>query len=96
MVMSPQGYVILKGSTAVKEERPSAASFISRMRGSLVAANILQIRENNLFEFTADVPFESPSTAASLIAGGNTNGRIKWKLLDGRSLKDVEEESARQ
>jgi hypothetical protein len=96
MVISPQGYVVLKGSTAVREERPSAASLISRMRQSLVEANILRGRQDNLFEFTADVPFESPSTAASMIAGGNTNGRMKWRLPDGRTLKDVEEQSAVQ
>ena len=95
MATSPQGYVILKGSTAVREERPSAASFITRMRQSLTDAGILRLRGDGLFEFIADTPFESPSTAASMIAGGNTNVRMKWRLGDGRTLKDVEEQSAR-
>jgi len=94
MVISPQGYVILKSSTAVREERPSAASFISQMRQSLIDAGVLRAREDGLYEFTADAPFDSSSTAASMIAGGNTNGRMKWRLPDGRTLKDVEEQSA--
>ena len=94
MVISPQGYVILRGSTAVREDRPSAASFISRTRQSLIEAHILKHRDDNLFEFSADVPFDSPSTAASMIAGGNTNGRTKWRLPDGKTLKDIEEQSA--
>ena len=94
MVLSPQGYVVLKGSTAVQEERPSAASFLLKMRQSLVNAGMLRMREDHLIEFTADVPFDSSSTAAGIIAGGNVNGRIKWKLADGRTLKDIEEKAA--
>ncbi len=94
MVISAQGYVILKGSTSVREERPSAASFILKMRQSLISAGILFIRDTDLYEFNVNTPFDSPSTAASMIAGGNINGRIKWKLPDGRTLKDVEEQAA--
>jgi hypothetical protein len=94
MVMSPQGYVILKKSTAVREERPSAASFIFKMRQSLINARILQEISGNLYQFLADDPFDSASTAASIIAGGNVNGRSAWKLQDGQTLKDVEEKAA--
>jgi hypothetical protein len=31
---------------------------------------------------TQDIPFSSPSTAASIISGAKLNGRIVWKLKD--------------
>ena len=96
MVVSAQGYVVLKSSTAVREERPSASSYISKMRQSLIDAKVLSTRNKELFEFEVDTPFDSPSMAASMIAGGNMNGRTKWKLANGKTLKDIEEQAAKE
>ena len=42
--------------------------------GKLVPAN-----DAEFFEFPVDVPFSSPSAAASVIMARNANGRKEWK-----------------
>jgi hypothetical protein len=42
--------------------------------------------------FKQDVPFKSPSAASSVILNRNSNGRLEWKLEDGRTLKDYQDE----
>lgn len=96
MVINSQGYVVLKDSTAIIKERPSINQSLQRMRQSLGNAGILEKKSEELYIFTADTPFDSPSTAASVISGGDTNGRTAWKLKNGKSLKELEEQSAKE
>ena len=35
-----------------------------------------------------DIEFTSPSLAAALVYGQNSNGRTSWKLQDGTTLDD--------
>lgn len=44
---------------------------------------------NDLYEFTDDYIFNSPSYAAAAIAGGSENGRRQWKY-NGKNLNDME------
>jgi len=37
-------------------------------------------------EFTRNFEFSSPSTAGSVVRGGNTNGLLQWKDVTGTSL----------
>lgn len=41
--------------------------------------------------FLGDYEFSSPSAAAAMITGTAINGRVAWKLVDGTTLKDLEE-----
>lgn len=42
--------------------------------------------------FTQDFRFSSPSTAAGVLVGGASNGRIAWKNANGKTLKAIQDE----
>lgn len=92
MKIKEEKYIVLKGSTAVVKERPSASESILEMRKNLKREEIL-VRdiEKELFVFQEDYIFNSPSYAASAIAGGNANGRRAWKYK-GKSIRQLEAE----
>lgn len=91
-------FVVLEGSTALmrNESRGSYNNLKERLirNGSLIASQ-------DAYVFADDVPFNSPSAAAAIIRGQNTNGRIYWRLEDGTTYGewfdakiDLEEESS--
>lgn len=83
-------FVVLKGSTARRNGSPSWDSYIP-LREDLVAQGKLVPRDNDYFEFSGDVEFSSPSAAAAVVAAANRNGRITWKLPDGRTYAQWKE-----
>ena len=85
---SPTGFVVFKGSRAVAQHRPSAKTMKTK-REQLKALGVLK-PEGNYLVFTRDFEFGSPSTAAGIVRGGNTNGLIQWRSADGKSLKQLE------
>ncbi|MGH7937102.1 MAG: GIY-YIG nuclease family protein, partial [Bryobacteraceae bacterium] len=91
---TPDGFVVLKGSTAVLQERESAKSWPATIatRKQLAADGTL-IEKNGYYEFTRDVQFSSPSAAAAAIEGGSANGLTDWKTKDGTTLKELDEQS---
>ena len=87
------GFVVLKGSTAVYTERAAAAvqhPFVITLRNKLVQEGTL-IESSGRYLFTKDTQFSSPSAAAAVICGGGANGLTAWKDSTGRTLKDHEE-----
>jgi hypothetical protein len=88
------GFVVFRDSTAMVEERQSAEqyhSFVLKLRQRLVDEGVL-LQKGNVYVFTKDHEFNSPSSAASAVAGGGTNGLRAWKYADGTSIKDREGE----
>jgi hypothetical protein len=85
---SPTGFIVFKGAQAVLKHRPSAKS-VKNKREQLLASGILKLEGNHLV-FTKDFEFGSPSTASSVIIGGNSNGLTTWRNVDGKSLKELE------
>lgn len=83
-------FVVLKGSTAVGDEGLNR-SFLDRtenegrrrLRKELLQAGKLR-REGNSLVFTEDVQFNSPSQAATIIAGSNQDGPKVFGLPDHR------------
>ncbi len=88
------GFVILRGSTAVLEERPSAENYpyVMAQRKQLIAEGVLT-EKDGLLVFTRDAEFSSPSAAAAVIHGGSANGLIAWKTEGGKSLKKLDEQA---
>jgi hypothetical protein len=89
---TPDGFVVLKGSTAVLQERESAKNWPTTIaiRKQLIADRTL-IQRDGFYEFARDVQFSSPSAAAAVIHGGSANGLMAWKTKDGTSLKELDE-----
>ena len=88
------GFVVFQGSTAVLEHRPSAegSPYVIPPRNQLIADGTL-IEKDGFLVFTKDAEFSSPSAAAAVIHGGGANGLIAWKTADGKSLKQLDEQS---
>jgi len=77
-------FVVLADSTALlRNESHSYGDLKERLlrNGSL-------IQHGEVYLFTEDVPFNSPSAAAAVIRGQNTNGRTYWKLDSGKTYGD--------
>ena len=89
--LTPNGMVVLSGSQAVLNERPSSQRYPwpTNMRSRLRDEGALAVRADHLC-FTKDVEFASPSAAASVIHGGHANGLTAWKNKEGKTLKEME------
>jgi len=60
------------------------------MRKALVENGVLKASGDG-YTFTQDYVFASPSTAAGVVLGRSSNGRVRWKTEDGRTLKEFQE-----
>lgn len=87
----PNGFLVLKGSEAVRTERPSVDKWPwpRNMREKLLEERSLIDSQDRLV-FAEDTEFSSPSAAAAVIHGGHANGLTAWKNGNGRTLKDME------
>jgi hypothetical protein len=91
-----QGFVVEQGSQAVLETVPSMQQYVPGMfnlRQELIQAAVLE-RAADHFRFTQDYVFSSPSTAAAVVLGRSSNGRVDWKDSSGRTLKELQENEA--
>jgi hypothetical protein len=88
------GFVVIRGSTAVLEQRRAAEKYpyVIAQRKQLIADGSL-IEKNGFLVFIKDVEFSSPSAAAAVIHGGSANGLIAWKTKDGETLKELDEQT---
>lgn len=91
--LTPNGMVVLAGSTAVYEERASSKKWptVLSHRNKLIEEGGL-IDRGDRWEFARDTEFTSPSAAAAVIHGGSANGLTAWRDSNGRTLKEVESE----
>ena len=89
--LTPNGIVVLGGSQAVLNERPSSQKYpwALNMRQKLKDEGVLTITADHLL-FAHDVEFSSPSAAAAVIHGGSANGLTAWRNKDGKTLKELE------
>lgn len=90
--VTDNGFLVLKDSEAVLDERPSTTKYPYplQLRSQLVQENVLGKANDRLF-FTKDYEFSSPSAAASVVHGGHANGLREWKNENGVSLKELEQ-----
>lgn len=92
MKIEDDRYVVLKGSTAIIEDRPSASQPIRKMRRKLLEEKVTELNEDQSFNvFKENYAFNSPSYAAAAISGGEENGRAVWKYK-GKSINEIEAE----
>ena len=89
--LTPNGFLVLKDSQAVLNERASSQKYPwpLNMRQRLKEEGVLSVDVDHLV-FTRDEEFSSPSAAAAVIHGGHANGLIAWKNKNGKTLKEIE------
>jgi len=88
---TPNGFLVLKDSEAVGQERASSEKWPwpRNMRQALKSDGILSEVGDRLV-FSKNYEFASPSAAASVVHGGHANGLTAWKTSDGKQLKELE------
>jgi len=81
------GFVVFRGSKANLNETETAGSWVIGMRKKLIEKNILK-QENNVYVFTEDYTFSSPSASAAVVLARKANGWIEWKDKDGKTMDE--------
>jgi hypothetical protein len=86
------GFVVRKGSQAVSDTMITASihSYLKALRSELINQGVL-VATSTGYELTQDYTFASPSTAAGVLLGRPTNGRLDWKTQEGRTLKEIQD-----
>jgi len=93
MVVRNGKYVLLAGSTAVKDHRVSANQNIRKYRKELENDGALEYNDSTkLYDVTKDIPTNSSSNAGIIVCGGNAAGPKVWKH-NGKTLKEIESAS---
>lgn len=77
-------FIVLKGSQMSHTPRASCKKTILQNRNKLFECG--QVVD---YVFMEDVIFGSPSMAAAVLLGGDSNGWIAWKSEDGKALKEL-------
>jgi hypothetical protein len=82
------GFIVFKGSKCNLDETKGVRVWVSKVRKELLEKKILQ-KEGNVFIFTKDHPFKTPSGAAATVLGRSSNGWKEWKYKNGKTLDEV-------
>ncbi len=82
------GMVVFKGSKCNKDFTPSSGDTARRLQKKLIDENVLSL-DNDLYVFTQDYIFSSPSSASDIILARSSNGWIEWKYKNGKTLDEV-------
>lgn len=89
------GLIVFAGSTCNLQETKSAGPYVKNWREQLVEDGVLQ-KEGNVYIFTQDHIFSSPSTAASVVLARRASGWTEWKYKDGKTLDEVKRQRGKQ
>ena len=87
------GFVVQAGSQSPKEPAPTIPTSVQKLRQSLLSQGVFA-DENDRFRVVQDYTFSSPSLAASVMLARSANGRVEWKDDKGKTLKQIQEETA--
>lgn len=88
------GLIVFAGSTCNLEETKSAGTFVKEWRDRLIQESVLK-KQGNVYGFTQDYIFSSPSTAAVVILGRRANGWTEWKYKNGLTLDEVKRQDGK-
>jgi Domain of unknown function (DUF4357) len=92
-VYTEEGFVVLKGSTARRDNVPSIVGYSEeRFRQKLLDEQVTKVEGSSLI-FTRDYLFKSPSRAALAVLGRSSNGWVEWKDKDGRTLDELKRQN---
>ena len=82
--------IVTSGSKARLRTTPTIPKGTVAMRQMLQDRGVLKPMQDHLV-FETEYAFSSPSAAAAVVTGASANGRIVWKLPDGRTYADWED-----
>ncbi len=82
------GLIVFSGSRCNLREVRSAKPYVRNARQRLKDEGILEPK-GNVYEFTSDHIFASPSRAAATVLAREANGWFEWKYEDGKTLDEV-------
>lgn len=88
---STEGFVVLKGSQAALDDKPSllnTTTGLRALRPELIADQTLVV-DGGCYRFTHDQAFHSPSAAALVVCGFPVAGPTYWKTPEGIPMKDA-------
>lgn len=86
---TPEGFVVYAGSVGRSKAVPSIHAYGTQIRETLVDRGVFAVDGPHL-RLTEDHIFPSPSTAAMVLLGRTSNGRVEWRSSDGRTLKELQ------
>jgi len=81
-------FIVFEGSTARLNEVKSLSKHAVALRRKLESEGILQNKGGDLFHFTKDYIFTSPSAASDTVTGYSVNGWTAWKDSKGKTLDE--------
>jgi predicted type IV restriction endonuclease len=82
MVMDGSSYIVLRGSTAKKEDKKSMPQNAKKLKDNLIKSGRLVLKSSdNLYEFAEDISFKSPSLASCIVSGTSTNGKLCFSII---------------
>jgi hypothetical protein len=81
--------VVLAESMARVKTTSTIPRGTAALRKTLLETGVLR-EQGDYLVFTSNYSFSSPSAAAATVIGASANGRILWKLPDGRTYADWE------
>ncbi|MDI9857969.1 GIY-YIG nuclease family protein [Flectobacillus roseus] len=86
-----EGIVVLKGSQAIKDLKPSMPNGYKELREKLINNGTL-VLEVDKYIFKKNAIFDTASPAASVIVGSSISGPQNWRNSEGKTLKTLEQE----
>jgi len=87
--MTNEGFVVYKDSTATTRFSGAVAERNSKNIEKLILNGYLEKKDDDLYIFTKDYVFNSPSAASDIILGNSTSGWRKWKTKSGKTLEEI-------
>lgn len=87
---TPDGFVVEEGA---KGSSANTSRNYGSLKANLIEQGVLTKVDGECLCLTKTYKFNSPSAAASILSGRDLNGRVYWKLADGRTLKEWENDS---
>ena len=91
MKIGPSGEIIVTGGSKARlRTTPTIPKGTVAMRQMLQERGVLKPTQEHLV-FEGEYVFSSPSAAAAVVTGASANGRVVWKLPDGRAYADWED-----
>jgi hypothetical protein len=86
--MSKPEFLVKKGSTANIAQAKSLRPAIRELRQNLLDDGVF-VKEGDIYYFSCEYKFKSPSAAACVIAGNPRSGMDAWRDMKGKSLKEL-------